>query len=117
MATQLVRYRKSAFVAQSGRCFYCELPIWEEDLESFAQSHQLTQTQARWFKSTAEHLQARKDNGKDVAENIVASCHWCNLKRHQRKIALDPSAYKQLVMNRLDRSKNPVQMRFGQAMR
>lgn len=101
MATKLVRYRKSAFIAQSGRCFYCELPIWEEDPESFAHTHKLTQAQARWFQSTAEHLKARQDNGKDVADNIVAACLWCNHKRHMRKIAPNPNIYKQLVKERL----------------
>jgi len=103
MPTKLaLRLRRSAFASQSGRCYYCDYPMWESGLVSFAQTHNLTLAQARWFKCTAEHLEARQDGGKYTAGNIVAACHFCNSKRHQRrKQAPSPKDYKQLVQDRL----------------
>lgn len=105
MLTQLVRHRKSAFIAQSHRCFYCDFPMWQSDCKSFAQAHNITLSQAKWFQCTAEHLEARQDGGKDAAENIVAACQWCNQRRHKRKLAPSPNAYRQLVQKRLSKGR------------
>ncbi|WP_343160652.1 MULTISPECIES: hypothetical protein [unclassified Xanthomonas] len=29
-------------------------------------------------------MPARQDGGKNVADNVVAACHMCNLRRHKR---------------------------------
>ena len=101
MLTQLVRHRKSAFIAQSHRCFYCDFPMWESDCMSFAQAHKISLSQAKLLKCTAEHLKARQDGGKDTAKNIVAACQWCNQRRHRIKQAPSPCVYRQLVQQRL----------------
>jgi hypothetical protein len=101
MSKNLVNHRKSAFIAQSGHCFYCKLPMWESDVESFAKAHKISIPQARQVKCTAEHLKACKDGGKDTKQNIVAACLWCNQKRHCRKVAPSPNVYRQLVQRRL----------------
>lgn len=101
MPTNLVCLRQSAFASQSGRCYYCSFPMWEDDIKLFAQAHNVTLGQAQWYKCTAEHLEARSEGGLDVKNNIVAACYFCNLKRHQRKKAPAPDAYRQLVRQRL----------------
>ena len=103
MSTKLVRHRKSAHIAQSGRCFYCGFPMWESNIESFAQTHNISLPQAKWFQCTAEHLEARKEGGNDATKNIVAACQWCNQRRHKRKIAPSPNAYRQLIQRRLSK--------------
>jgi hypothetical protein len=74
MSSSLVKLRRSAFRAQNGCCFYCGLPMWEDDPERFAQTLGLTAGQAQKLRSTAEHLQARCDGGGDHPSNIVAAC-------------------------------------------
>lgn len=101
MRDHLVYLRQSAYLAQSGRCFYCGLPMWVRDPESFAVSHGITPSQARVFQCTAEHLEARKDGGQDTKRNIVAACFCCNQRRHKRKQAPDPDDYRLLVQQRL----------------
>lgn len=103
MPTKLVTLRKSAFKAQSGRCFYCHVLMWENDPGSFALVHKFTLKQARWFKCTAEHLVAKQDGGLDTAENIVAACRWCNSRRHKRKTVPASKAYLQMVQHRMRR--------------
>ena len=102
MSSPLAKYRHSAYVAQAGCCFYCGLPMWEDKPESFARALGLTQGQARMLRSTAEHLHARCDGGRDARENIVAACAHCNHKRHLgRKVARDWPAHKAWVQRRL----------------
>lgn len=105
MASKLVHHRKSAFIAQSHRCFYCGFPMWESDCKSFAQAHKISFPQAKWFQCTAEHLEARKDGGKNTAQNIAAACLWCNQKRHKRKIAPSPKEFQLLVKQRLTKGR------------
>lgn len=101
MPTKLVRHRKSAYIAQSGRCYYCGSPMWDSNLESFSQAHNIKSSQAKWLKCTAEHLEARKDGGNDKAQNVVAACLFCNRTRHRRKEDLNPVAYRKLVQKRV----------------
>ena len=101
MPSKLARHRNSAFIFQSGRCYYCNFPMWESNLESYAQLHNISKSQAKFFRCTAEHLVARQDGGKDTEKNIVAACVWCNQKRHSRKLAPPPNEYRQLVKQRL----------------
>ncbi|MEA9709297.1 HNH endonuclease [Xanthomonas campestris] len=57
---------------------------------------------ARPYQCTAEHLLAQQDGGKDVADNIVAACCLCNLRRHKRQgPAPSPNVFKKLVRKRL----------------
>ena len=105
MASKLAHHRKSAFIAQSHRCFYCGFPMWESDCKSFAQAHKISLSQAKLLKCTAEHLEARRDGGKDAAKNIVAACQWCNQRRHKRKQAPSPGAYQRLVKQRLSKGR------------
>jgi len=54
------------------------------------------------FRCTAEHLLPRQDGGKDVADNVVAACHLCNLRRHKRPTpAPSPDAYRVRVQQRM----------------
>lgn len=102
MSYSLVKLRRSAFRAQNGCCFYCGLPMWEDDPERFAQTLGLTAGQAQKLRSTAEHLKARCDGGGDHPSNIVAACAHCNHKRHEgRKVARDWRAHKAWVQRRL----------------
>jgi 5-methylcytosine-specific restriction endonuclease McrA len=97
MSTTLIRHRKSAYIAQSGRCYYCKFPLWESDLNSFARAYNIPGPKAELLKCTAEHLDARQDGGKNSKQNIVAACLRCNLMRHRMKPAPNPDAYRTLV--------------------
>ena len=105
MPDNLKRYRHSAYIAQSGRCYYCDFLIWESDPQGFAQIHRITVAQARLLQSTAEHLQAKQDGGKDVAPNIAAACWICNFRRHARKRAPDAGAFSKLVKSRVSKGR------------
>ena len=105
MRDNLVRHRHSAYLAQSRRCFYCGLPMWLSNPDSFATAHGITPGQARLLKCTAEHLEARQDGGQDTKQNIVAACFWCNQRRHKRKRAPDPDDYRLLVQQRLNKGR------------
>ena len=80
------------------RCFYCSLPVWEQNCRAFARQYGIPKGIARDLRCTAEHLIARQDRGQDVEENIVAACRWCNLQRHQGgREALRPQEWRQEV--------------------
>lgn len=102
MTKSLVRYRATAYIRQSGRCFYCGLPMWIGNPREFALRHNITLAQAMRFQCTAEHLEARQDGGSDSAFNIVAACRHCNQNRHRRKKAPSPDRYKELVRRRMN---------------
>lgn len=98
MAGTLARLRRQAFAAQDGRCFYCCLPMWERNGRAFARRYGLTKRMTRCLRCTAEHLLARQDQGKDVKENIVAACSWCNQQRHRSSAnAPDPRTWQEQV--------------------
>lgn len=97
----LIKSRSTAFEHQSGRCYYCDFPMWRGSIEQFARLYGITLGQARQFQCTAEHLLARQDGGGDGRSNIVAACLVCNQRRHKRKLALKPDAYRKLVQQRL----------------
>lgn len=77
--------------------------MWRGALEPFAHHHGITPGQARQLQCTAEHLVARQDGGKDGVSNIVAACWACNQRRHKRKCAPEPTAYRVLVQDRISR--------------
>ncbi len=98
-SNKLQRLRRQAFMAQNCRCFYCQLPMWEQNAEQFALDHGLKPRLAKHLKCTAEHLMARQDGGGNTLENIVAACVWCNGRRHRARVhnAPDPATYKAKV--------------------
>lgn len=97
MATTLALRRHFAFQAQSGRCFYCGLPMWESSPEEFVRAFGINPVQARRLQCTAEHLQARCDGGSDSSSNIVAACLHCNQTRHRMRPAPDHETFRTLV--------------------
>ena len=102
MATTLTKLRHQAFADQQGRCFYCGFPMWERNGKTFALQHGVPKSKARHLRCTAEHLMARQNAGKDVRENIVAACCWCNQARHRSpKSAPDPQTWRREVRARL----------------
>lgn len=82
--------RNAAFHRQSGRCFYCDFPMWLTDRADFAVTHGLTLRQAGRLQATAEHLVAQQDGGRHGA-NVVAACHHCNQARHRFRPRAAPS--------------------------
>ncbi|HMQ97154.1 MAG TPA: HNH endonuclease [Candidatus Nanoperiomorbaceae bacterium] len=101
MTTKNFRFKSHAFQSQSGRCYYCGLPMWLDHPEHFAIRFGITVPQSKQLQCTAEHLVASQDGGSTSQGNIVAACLFCNKKRHQRKIALNPVKHKELVKKRL----------------
>lgn len=94
----LFALRTLAFAQQGGRCWYCQVRMWNvcpselPGLDAGCYRH---------LKATAEHLQARCDGGKDVPQNIVAACARCNHTRHHRKIPPAPAPYKREIAKRI----------------
>lgn len=105
MSSNLSKKRLAAFNKQSGCCYYCGSPMWEGSQKEFANKNKITKKYAARFQSTAEHLLARCDGGKDIESNIVAACIFCNRNRHQRKKPLGPPGYKALIQKRLQQGK------------
>lgn len=111
MPSPISRYRLAAFKRQSGLCYYCSAPMWNDGQAVFAAVHNLSLSQAARFRCTAEHLVARQDGGKNANGNIVAACSFCNRTRHRMKVALNHEAYKEHVTARMRRLKwHPRQM-------
>lgn len=71
--------RNKAFRTQSGRCFYCDVPMWNNSPKELG----LNELYGAQYRCTAEHLIARQDGGRDSRGNIVAAHVWCNQRRHQ----------------------------------
>jgi len=105
MPSSMARFRARAFRSQSGRCFYCSCPMWENSAESFIQMYELSRGQAMPLKCTAEHIKARSDGGADSKRNIVAACGTCNRRRHQRKIARSSAEHLGHVQRAMRRGK------------
>jgi len=101
MPTTLVRKRTSAYQSQSGRCFYCGLPMCLNDLSAFSRMQGVSPRQAAVLSCTAEHLHARCDGGTHAQDNIVAACKWCNRLRHARPKPPDAKNYRRYVQSRM----------------
>lgn len=99
---RLKSLRANAFQSQSGRCYYCDLPMWHSSPHELG----LRPRSAGPFRCTAEHLVARQDGGKDVVGNVVAAHAACNHRRHKRSAPV-PSAtdYRTLVQRQLAKGK------------
>ncbi|HRI90359.1 MAG TPA: HNH endonuclease [Accumulibacter sp.] len=90
--------------------------MWQDDLDSFSRAHNITPSQAKWLKCTAEHLEARQDGGLDTAANIVAACLRCNRMRHLGKRNPSPSVYAQQVRKEIRKGRwhcAPLLTAFG----
>ena len=105
MTRSLIHCRTTAFSRQSGRCYYCELPMWQDNPVEFAAKYRITSGQARSLRCTAEHIVARQDGGSNSRSNIVAACWVCNSRRHRRKVAPSPELYKQHVRRRINQGR------------
>lgn len=87
--------------------------MWEDSAHDFAQRHRLTLKQSALFQSTAEHLTPVSDGGRDVPENIVAACTYCNAQRHRRRVPLSAPAYEVYVLRRVAARKWHASMLLG----
>ncbi|WP_421997066.1 HNH endonuclease [Roseovarius confluentis] len=101
MGSKLKRINQSKFHSQRGRCFYCQQPMWIDSPTEFCRNHGMTMRHAAKFQSTAEHLVARCDGGKDNPSNIVAACMYCNRTRHRTKEPQQSATYLEKVRARL----------------
>lgn|ERR1035437_5930931 len=97
----LTKLRHRAHIHQSGRCYYCGCPMWEDSPEPVARLLGVKVSQVRSLKCTAEHMTARRDGGANTSENIVAACQKCNCTRHKLKLPLPPDKYRQHVQRRI----------------
>lgn len=100
--TQILRNR--AFQVQNGRCYYCGVAMWLASPVELPVEHPKPRPKvAAQLKCTAEHLVAKSEGGRDVAENIAAACLHCNWTRHQRKHPPSPEVYRADVRRRVAR--------------
>lgn len=100
MPNRLSKLRHQASVEQDHRCYYCNEPMWEDDPAEFISTYGVTKQQAHLCQCTAEHLIAKQDGGRDVKQNIVAACAFCNHGRHKKKSAPSPETMRQDVQRR-----------------
>ncbi|MCA2376975.1 HNH endonuclease [Agrobacterium sp. 22-211-1] len=115
---KLKNLRKQATQRQGGRCFYCERPMWDTNPQEFIVRYGISPGLAKRFQCTAEHVEARRDGGKDVAANIVAACRFCNATRHKAKRPLDADTHAQQVRRRLAKGRwHPPQVKAALSKR
>ncbi|TAU07808.1 hypothetical protein ELI55_24620 [Rhizobium ruizarguesonis] len=100
-SNKLKNLRIQAAQQQSWLCFYCRLPMWNTNPESYSLHYGISSGLAKRFQCTAEHVQARCEGGKDVAQNIVAACRFCNNARHKAKCPPDAMTHASVVRRRL----------------
>ncbi|MDR0216724.1 MAG: HNH endonuclease [Comamonas sp.] len=82
--------------------------MWEVfNQTTFALQYKLSRKLLALCQSTAEHLHARQDGGKDSQENIAAACRFCNATRHKgrRDNAPGPQQYKAHIQRRIAQGK------------
>ena len=101
MSQKLALLRRKAFITQSFRCFYCNTLMWETDSTDFISKYNTPPYLTQKLKCTAEHLYPKNEGGRDVANNIVAACFFCNTTRHKAKKPLEPNLYFIRVQSRL----------------
>lgn len=103
--TSLKKLRCEAFKRQGGQCFYCGLPMWEEDQQEFAKRHGLTSKQSGLLRATGEHLIPFSLGGPATRINIVAACFHCNSSRHKNGSYRTAEAYLHRVQARINAGK------------
>jgi hypothetical protein len=101
MTAAISRNRRRAATEQRFRCYYCGLPVWEQDPERFAARYRLTERQLPLLRCTAEHLHALQDGGGSGSSNIVAACWYCNSHRHRSRVPMPPRQYRAWVRKRM----------------
>lgn len=97
----LKNLRRKKMLAQGGRCFYCDLPMWDEALNPSLPLACRSAELPKILRCTAEHLHPRSGGGANTADNIVAACFFCNNSRHRRKRPLSPEAHRAHVQQRM----------------
>jgi 5-methylcytosine-specific restriction endonuclease McrA len=97
----LKNIRRKKMIAQGGRCYYCDLPMWDNASSSVPQKYRRTKVALKFLRCTAEHLHPRSEGGGNTVGNIVAACFYCNNQRHRRKWPLSPEAHRQHVQQRM----------------
>jgi hypothetical protein len=105
MGSVLTKIRNDKMRAQKGLCYYCDVPMWLEELSDYCRVFGLSANRAGCFRCTAEHLRARSDGGRDTIGNVVAACRFCNLTRHRALRPLAASAYRDLVRRQLNKGR------------
>ena len=81
----LKNIRKKKMNAQGGRCYYCDLPMWDDATARVSHEHCKKTMPLKALRCTAEHLHPRSEGGMNSTDNIVAACLYCNNQRHRRR--------------------------------
>lgn len=102
-AKAIHKHRRAAYLQQSGRCYYCQSPMWLDHRKLFARARGITHAQSRVLRCTAEHVVARCDGGTNSGANIVAACLCCNQRRHACQQPMDSPTYLAFVRQHLSR--------------
>jgi len=105
MSCSLKKKRARAFNSQRGKCYYCGVPMWLNDIGCHPLQSRISAAAVKRLRCTAEHLVARTDGGSDANDNIVAACSFCNQARHRRRKPLNPAGFRVLVKCRMRRGK------------
>lgn len=113
----LKNIRRTKMLAQAGRCYYCDLPMWDDALDGCAAAECRHGRLPKPLRCTAEHLLPRSEGGEDTADNIVAACLYCNRTRHRAKRPKSPEAYRAHVRRRMAKGRwLAAQVPIGSAM-
>lgn len=82
--------RRRLYVAQGGRCCYCQREMWipgDLSKQEAAAKFQLTPATVYLRSATLEHLNRRADGGDSNSDNVALACHQCNCDRGERNWA------------------------------
>lgn len=113
MPNRIAKHRLKAFHRQQGHCHYCDLPMWLRNPEEVAGQLCVRPRTVAGLQCTAEHLVARKNGGRNTAENIVAACRTCNGRRHRVSEPRAPAQHMKHVQRLLRAGKwHPPQLKF-----
>ncbi|MBC7163822.1 MAG: HNH endonuclease [Roseovarius sp.] len=102
---KLSNIRRTKMLAQEGRCYYCDLPMWDPELGHAMPEICRAPAMRRYLRCTAEHLHPRSEGGADATGNIVAACWYCNTRRHHRKAPPSPDVHRARVQERMAKGK------------
>jgi hypothetical protein len=98
---ELSRIRTEKMIAQDGRCYYCDLPMWDKTMSRAMRTANKDTSHLPQMVCTAEHLRPRSEGGDDTPSNIVAACLYCNQARHRAKQPRSPEAHRAHVGQRM----------------